>query len=364
MEKNNDKQTTSFDKLVDESVSFERSKAYFEKETGHQLRPELLLEKQKEAQYRWENGGKEIYEKLLENPNFINLEEYKGYFKNLALNKNTEDLTSLLSSTILSVEKNKANIIRTRYTDFDNRFELFKLGELIAIGGRPGLGKTQLLINLALNISISSPVLYLSYDLNKEALIKRFVSSLSKVGMNEIDEFIKNDKEGMKNVEAQLDKRKIFVNDIDFIHGLKSYFTQQVALNGVKVIIIDNFERLARAEEHPLNPKDNAITKELKQIAKELNICIVLTTRLSRYVEYRGGDRRPQLHDVPGEESIEMYANKIMLVYRPVHYGFTMDEKDEDCRSTLEIIIVKNKDGEMGTVRLKNDLGFMNIEEF
>jgi replicative DNA helicase len=90
--------------------------------------------------------------------------------------KNIADLVSE-NLTQLKEETHQGNAIKTGFTEFDKLFGGFGLGELIVIGGRPSMGKTQLLVNLSLNISVATPVLYFTFDLSEFLLTSRFISS-------------------------------------------------------------------------------------------------------------------------------------------------------------------------------------------
>lgn len=91
---------------------------------------------------------------------------------------------------------------------------------------------------------------------------------------------------------------------------------------------------------------------ELKQLAKQLDICIILDSQLSRAVETRGGIKRPMMSDLRDSGALENIADKVLFVYRPEYYEILQDEYGNDTRGTAEIIISKNTSGPVGTANL------------
>ena len=91
---------------------------------------------------------------------------------------------------------------------------------------------------------------------------------------------------------------------------------------------------------------------ELKQLAKQLDICIILDSQLSRAVETRGGIKKPMMSDLRDSGALENIADKVLFIYRPEYYEIYQDEDGNDTRGTAEIIISKNTSGPIGTAKL------------
>ena len=94
------------------------------------------------------------------------------------------------------------------------------------------------------------------------------------------------------------------------------------------------------------------ITRELKSIAKDFNVCIIATSQLSRSVETRGGDKRPSLSDLRESGAIEQDADKVLFIYRPEYYGLMYDENGFSSKGIVEIIMAKNRNGRLGEIQL------------
>ncbi len=96
-----------------------------------------------------------------------------------------------------------------------------------------------------------------------------------------------------------------------------------------------------------------AISRAMKNLAKEINVPVIALSQLSRAVETRGGDKRPQLSDLRESGSIEQDADMVMFLYRPEYYKITQDEQGNSTEGVGEVIIAKNRSGDVDTVKLK-----------
>jgi replicative DNA helicase len=96
-----------------------------------------------------------------------------------------------------------------------------------------------------------------------------------------------------------------------------------------------------------------SISRALKGIAKELDVPVIALSQLSRGVETRGGDKRPQLSDLRESGSIEQDADIVMFLYRPEYYKITVDEENNPTQGMAEVIVAKHRNGSLDTVKLK-----------
>jgi replicative DNA helicase len=128
--------------------------------------------------------------------------------------------------------------------------------------------------------------------------------------------------------------------------ALKTYCEKMVAEKGIRVIAIDYLQMLSSNRyRHNRELEVSYISRTLKKIAKDLNICMIVTSQLSRSVETRGGDKRPLLSDLRESGAIEQDADKVIFVYRPDYYGITTDEDGNTTKGQLELLMVKNRTG-------------------
>lgn len=277
-----------------------------------------------------------------------------------------ERLEQLIDSDIL-----KKQIIETGFEDYDEEFGGLLKGELTIIGGRPGMGKTQLLVNLCTNIaSTKKPVAYISLELSSFLVSNRFIGNLSKVSSRDLLKGDLKEQEAFNVKEAvrKLNHLPIYVYDQyqSSIFSILERCRRLVSEQKVEVIFIDylqlitaNTKRFNREAELAL------ITRELKKLAKELNIAVVATSQLSRQVENRpGGSKRPQLCDLRESGAIEQDADKVIFLYRPEYYGIEFDENNEHTRNVMEVIVAKNKSGNLETIKLMAEKYFTGFKKY
>jgi replicative DNA helicase len=285
--------------------------------------------------------------------------------------KKSRSLTELVSENLkyLQDKSNQVNIVKSGFTDFDEAFGGFLLGELVVIGARPGMGKTLLLINLALNISLTKPVLYFTFDLSEFLLTNRFISTLSGIPLNNILQHDFSNEQGdiIASIEPELSNRKIFISESisNYFFPFKEHCIKQIQENGIQVIFVDYLQLLTASKNRNNRELEiSFICRELKKLAKEHNVCIICSSQLSRAVESRGGARIPQLADLRESGAIEQDADKVMFIYRPAYYNIDIDEAGNNTEGVAEIYISKNSSGKNGMVRLKVDEAFTSFRDF
>ncbi len=280
--------------------------------------------------------------------------------------KESKSIGELVSESLIQLNgTTQANIIYSGFYDFDSTFGGFGLGEFIVIGGRPAMGKTQLLINLSLNISIGTPILYFTFDLSSYLLTNRFISSLSCIPMTNLWQHKPNniDKDLVLFVEKEFSQRKIFINDSfnNSISAFKTHCQKMIEEKNVKVIFVDYIQMMSSSKYHNKRELEvSYISRELKNIAKDFNVCVIATSQLSRAVESRAHSKRPQLSDLRESGAIEQDADKVIFIYRPEYYDIEYTAENYSTAYVTELIMAKNRNGKLGTIRLLRDAEFTN----
>lgn len=262
-------------------------------------------------------------------------------------------------------------IIKTDFTDYDEQFGGLIKGELVVIGGRPGMGKSQFMINLCTNIaSLGKPCGFLSLEMSTFLLANRFISNISRVSQQDIafNEFTGQREIDINRAVNVLNTMPIYIRDqyINTLTSVTEGCRQLVNENEVQVIFIDYLQLIGNYNRRQSRESELAyITRELKRLAMELNISIVTTSQLSRSVENRpGGSRRPQLSDLRESGAIEQDADRVIFLYRPEYYGMEVDENNEPTRGLVEVIVAKNKTGNCGTFKLKAEQNFSAFKKY
>jgi replicative DNA helicase len=277
----------------------------------------------------------------------------------------SKSIESLLNDAIHAIQYQKVddNLIKTPFNSLNNVLGGFSLGEMIVIGGRPSMGKTQLLINLATHISQSYPTLFISYDLSEHLLTYRILSLITNL---ETDYLLRHnisdeEKSLLSKYKSEGFNHRLFINDgrSNSITELKRYCINQIKEKGVKVIMIDYLQLIRNNRKNQNKDAEiSYICRELKSLAAEHHVCIIITSQLSRALENRGGDKRPQLSDLRDSGAIEQDADKVLLLYRPIYYGFEFDEDNMPTKNIMKVLIAKNRMGGLGEIALSHNSSF------
>lgn len=284
--------------------------------------------------------------------------------------KESKSISELVSDSLNQLNNSEnSNTIKSGFADLDKMMGGFGLGEFIVIGGRPAMGKTQLLVNLSLKISHTIPVLYFTFDLSEHLLTSRFIASVSGIPTSKILQhgLTNEEKSKLSTIESVLNKHKIFVNDScnNSLTTFKAHCQKQIEENGVKVIFVDYLQMMSSNKYRNSRELEiSYISRELKNIAKDFNVCVVATSQLSRAVEMRGGDKRPMLSDLRESGAIEQDSDKVIFIYRPEYYGLEYDEEGNNTAGVMELILAKNRNGSLGTVKLMRDNNFTAFRSF
>jgi replicative DNA helicase len=231
------------------------------------------------------------------------------------------------------------------------------------------MGKTQLIVNMALNISKQIPILYYSLELSELMLTSRIAAAITKIPTDRIinSTITEQQKESIIKVADEIENLQLFIyeRNTNGMSGFKEMCRKHVKEKGVKVIFVDYLQLLNSTRYRNNRELEiGYISRELKNIARELTICVVATSQLSRSVEQRGGERKPILSDLRESGSIEQDADKVIFLYRPEYYGIVLDEDGNSNQYLMELILAKNRNGPLRTIKLRHDPQFTSFESF
>jgi replicative DNA helicase len=265
----------------------------------------------------------------------------------------------------------KVDLSPTFIRPLDRIVSGFKTGELIYLGGRPGMGKTLLAMQIALNQAMNDiPVAVFSIEMSMDQLLSRVTANLSLVeGEYFLDPRNRISQESFQRIGIEIDilkNRPLYV--IDFPEGnlakMESEIIRMKQSHQIKGIFVDYLQLIKALPEDKLKPKVEQITnisKAMKAMARRHEIWIVAVTSLSRQTEQRG-DHRPLLSDLRESGQLEFDADKVIFVHRPAEY-LKGDERTREINH-LEIITRKNRNGSQGTAHAKILLQYSKITEF
>lgn len=286
------------------------------------------------------------------------------------IRKNYADMRSIMHEAILELEAKKLQGdgltgVPTGFTALDRITSGWQKSDMVIIAARPGMGKTAFVVSAMRNAAVDfkKPVAIFSLEMSSIQLVNRLISAEAELESDKIKKGNLEDYEWEQLVHktAKLSEAPIFIDDTPAltILELRAKARKLVAQHGVELIIIDYLQLMSgdssKSGSGPGNREQEiaSISRSLKNIAKELNIPIIALSQLSRAVEVRGGDKKPQLSDLRESGSIEQDADMVLFLYRPEYYGINADEEGNSVQGVGEVIIAKHRNGSLDTARLK-----------
>lgn len=246
--------------------------------------------------------------------------------------------------------------------------------DLIILAARPSVGKTAFVLNIGRNASMDkerpTSVAIFSLEMSKAQLNNRLVSAESDVPLKYISRGTLTEQEYQRILACKrtLATAPIYLDDTPSLNifELRAKCRRLVKNNGVGLIIIDYLQLMSGAGENRGNREQeiSKISRDLKQMAKELNVPVIALSQLSRDIEKRAGGK-PQLSDLRESGAIEQDADMVIFLYRP-DSGKEAHEIDPAMAGDAEVKIAKHRNGELKTIAFKTKLSvqkFIDLKE-
>lgn len=245
--------------------------------------------------------------------------------------------------------------ITSGYPSLDKMISGFNPSDLIIIAARPSMGKTAFALNTAFNAaSAGKSILIFSLEMSSSQILQRLLSIKSGIGIQKIKNgFLKDDDwKKLGNASNFLGNFHINIADIPNITVIEMRATarRMKAAGKLDMIIVDYLQLIKGSNLRIENRQQeiSEISRSLKGLARELDVPVIALSQLSRAVEQRA-DRRPMLSDLRDSGAIEQDADIVAFLYRDGYYN----EKNDITNGDTEIIIGKQRNGPVGTVKLK-----------
>ncbi len=254
--------------------------------------------------------------------------------------------------------------LSTGYSYLDKKTSGFQNSDLIILAARPSVGKTAFALNLAKNVAKSSAnnkatVAMFSLEMSAEQLLHRIIAVESTIPISKI-------KTGDLNLEDQqmisfaidkLSEYNMYIDETPSIKigELKAKSRKLKVEHGLDFIVIDYLQLITTSSKMDSRQQEvSEISRELKALAKELEIPILALSQLSRGVEHRH-DKKPMMSDIRESGAIEQDADIIMMLYRPEYYASNAEEQleEDNYDGKTELIITKHRNGSTGTLEYK-----------
>lgn len=243
--------------------------------------------------------------------------------------------------------------VPTGFVDLDRLLGGLQKSDLIIVAGRPGMGKTSWLLSVALNAARArARVAIFSMEMSNEQIVQRLISSETGISTQNLRLGKLDEREWTLFVEAtgSLSNVRIFLDDTPAQSPIqmRTKCRRLYSEHGLDLIIIDYLQLMNSGTGRVENrvQEISFISRQLKQLARELNVPVLAAAQLSRAVEQRQ-DKRPQLSDLRESGSIEQDADVVMFIYREEMYNENTDRPNQ-----ADILVAKHRNGPTGTVTL------------
>lgn len=258
--------------------------------------------------------------------------------------------------------------LTTGFVDLDNQLSGLQKSDLILLAARPSMGKTALMVNIATNTALKAgaSVAMFSLEMSRHQLVQRIISSTAHVDLQKVISGNLNEDEWLKIINTMpiLSDMKLEIDDTAGISPLelKAKCRRLKIERGLDLIVVDYLQLMQMGGRVESRQQEiSAISRNLKAIAKELEVPIIALSQLSRMPETRT-DHRPILSDLRESGAIEQDADVVMFLYRDEYYNKEESEKP----NIGEVIIAKHRNGPTGTIELafkKEFTKFLNLEK-
>ncbi|HTQ67017.1 MAG TPA: replicative DNA helicase [Puia sp.] len=297
------------------------------------------------------------------------------------LRKNFDSIDTVLVKTIQRIEdlrhKNEdISGVPSGFATLDRITYGWQPTDLIILAARPSVGKTALALNLARNAALhaskATPVVVFSLEMSASQLVQRILSAESEIWLEKIARG-KLEEHEMKQLYAKgiqrLAQAPIFIDDTPALNifELRAKCRRLKNKHHVGLIIIDYLQLMSGTGENRNSNREqeiSRISRDLKGLAKELQVPIIALSQLSREVEKRKeGNKMPQLSDLRESGAIEQDADLVMFMYRPEYYDITANELGENNRGETHVRIAKHRNGSLETIKLKAQLHIQKFVE-
>ncbi|MBX9853369.1 MAG: replicative DNA helicase [Cytophagaceae bacterium] len=285
------------------------------------------------------------------------------------IRRNYADMRSILRTALEELQnrknhENKLTGVPSGFTDLDRITSGWQKNDLVIIAARPGMGKTAFVVSAMRNAAVDhkKPVAIFSLEMSSVQLVNRLISAEAELDSEKIKKGNLEEYEWtqLNHKIRNLETAPIFIDDTPAlsIRELRTKCRRLKTKHDIQLIIIDYLQLMSGEGNMKGNTGNReqeiaSISRALKGLAKELGVPVIALSQLSRAVETRGGDKRPQLADLRESGAIEQDADMVMFLYRPEYYGITEDEMGSPTNGVGEVIIAKHRNGSLDTVRLR-----------
>ncbi|MCI5057988.1 MAG: replicative DNA helicase [Flavobacteriales bacterium] len=282
------------------------------------------------------------------------------------IRKNYDKMSTLVHQAVkqieeLSNQEEGVSGVPSGFANVDRVTSGFQKSDMIILAARPGMGKTAFVLSLARNVAVefNKGVAVFSLEMSSLQLVNRLIASETELSAEKLKKgnLAPHEWEQLNAKLNRLSDAPIFIDDTPAlsIFELRAKCRRLKAQHDIQLIIIDYLQLMTAGGDNKGNREQeiSTISRSIKSIAKELDVPIIALSQLSRAVETRGGDKRPQLSDLRESGAIEQDADLVTFIYRPEYYNLTEDENGNSTLGRAELIIAKHRNGALENVPLR-----------
>lgn len=267
--------------------------------------------------------------------------------------------SSIIKSSLDKIEflynqKSAVTGVATGFTDFDKMTSGLQPGDLVIIAARPSMGKTAFALNIAQHVSLreKKSVAFFSLEMGQESVMMRMLASEARVNLGDIRTGRVPDSFWPKliNVASKFSEAPLYIDDTSGIspYEIRAKARRLKAQKGLDLIMVDYLQIMdLKTKVESRERAVSEMSRNMKALAKELSVPVVVLSQINRGVEGRN-DRRPMLSDLRESGAIEQDADVIAMIYRDEYY----DRESADNKGQAEVIIAKQRNGPVGSVKM------------
>lgn len=256
--------------------------------------------------------------------------------------------------------------LETGFVDLDNLTSGLQNSDLIIIAGRPSMGKTAFILNIAQHVGtkLNKTVGVFSLEMSRDQLMLRLLCSEARLDSHRLKMggFTREEWSRLMRTMAVLSETKIFIDDSSGLTPLdmSAKARRLKSEHGLDLVIVDYLQLMRMKGRYDNRQQEiSSISRSLKELAKELNVPVVALSQLHRGPEQRGQEHEPRLSDLRESGALEQDADLVCFIYREEVYKAT-----EENRGLAEIIIGKQRNGPTGKVELVFLKEFTRFENY
>ena len=258
---------------------------------------------------------------------------------------------------------NKGNFsgVPSGLTALDRLTSGWQKSDLVIIAARPAMGKTALVLTMARNAAVDfgKPVAVFSLEMSSLQLVTRLMASESEIASEKLKKGNLEEYEFQQLTDKtrKISEAPLFIDDTPglSVFELRAKARRLKEQHKIELLVVDYLQLMTAGGEGKGNREQEiaTISRSLKGLAKELEIPVIALSQLSRAVETRGGDKRPQLSDLRESGAIEQDADMVMFIHRPEYYNITEDENGGSTLGVAELIIAKHRNGPVDSAKTR-----------